>query len=204
MNGRKPGFTPLPVQYADYTLWQRELLGDEDDPQSLMAQQMSFWRNALAGAPEDVSLPSDRPRPLAASHRGMTVPVELDEGLHRGLLVIARQCGATLFMVLQAGLAALLSRMGSGEDIPIGTVVAGRGEGALDNLIGFFVNTLVMRTDVSGDPSLIDLVKRVRGFALDAYANEDIPFERLVEALQPVRSMARHPLVQVMLVLQNA
>ena len=199
-----PDFAELPVQYADYTLWQRELLGDESDPQSMMARQLQFWRNALAGAPEELPLPTDRPRPLVASHRGMTVPVQLDAELHRGLHSVGRQCGASLFMVLHAGLAALLSRLGAGTDIPIGTVVAGRSEGALDHLVGFFVNTLALRTDVSGDPDFAELVQRVRSFALEAYANQEIPFERIVEALQPVRSMARHPLAQVVLVLQNA
>jgi amino acid adenylation domain-containing protein len=197
-------FAELPAQYADYTLWQRELLGEESDPESMMARQLHFWRNALGGAPEELPLPTDRPRPLVASHRGMTVPVQLDAELHHGLHNVARQCGASLFMVLQAGLAALLSRLGAGADVSIGTVVAGRGEGALDHLVGFFVNTLALRTDLSGNPHFAELVRRVRSFALEAYANQEIPFERIVEAIQPVRSMSRHPLVQVMLVLQNA
>ncbi len=202
--GQTPRFRELPVQYADYTLWQRELLGEEDDAASLMSRQMEFWRKALAGAPEELQLPADRARPLSASYRGAIVPLAFDADLHHGLQRVARECGASLFIVLEAGLAAMFSRLGAGEDIPIGTVVAGRSEQAVEDLVGFFVNTLVMRTDVSGDPDFMNLVIRVREFALEAYAHQDIPFERLVEAVQPVRSMARHPLVQTMLVLQNA
>lgn len=202
--GRAPEFHKLPVQYADYSLWQRQLLGHEGDSESMMAQQLDFWRKALVELPEELNLPMDRQRSSAAEHHGATIPFRIDPGLHKKLLMAARQCGASLFMVLQAGLAALLSRTGAGDDIPIGTVVAGRSETALEDVIGFFVNDLVLRTDLSRSPSLLELIKRVRNFALDAYAHQDVPFERLVEAIQPARAMARHPLFQVMLVLQNA
>jgi len=201
--GRTPSFAPLPLQYADYTLWQRRHLGEESDPHSLVSKQLKFWREALEGAPEELSLPLDRPRPAVAGYQGGAVPVRVDPEIHRGLLEIARVSGASLFMVLQAGFAALLARLGAGEDIPIGSPIAGRGETSVEGLIGFFINTLVLRTDVSGDPDFLQLVQRVRTFDLEAYGQQDAPFERVVEALSPGRSLARHPLFQVMLSLQN-
>ena len=201
---KPPEWEPLPVQYGDYTLWQRELLGSESDPESVISRQLEFWKKALEGMPEALQLPIDRTRPAVMSYRGGTVPLEIDAELHRGLLGLARRSGASLFMVLQAGVAALLSRLGAGEDIPIGTVVAGRSEAELEELVGFFVNTLVLRTDVAGDPTFTELIERVRRFALEAYSHQEVPFERLVEAVQPERSQSRHPLFQVALVLQNA
>ncbi|MFD5064793.1 amino acid adenylation domain-containing protein [Streptomyces sp. NPDC058394] len=203
-SGAEPGTAPLPVQYADYTLWHQRLLGDEQAPGSLAARQLAYWTGALADLPEQLELPADRPRPHTASHRGDTLHFTVEAGLHRRITEVANRCGASPFMVLHAALAALLTKLGAGTDITIGTPVAGRTDHALDGLVGFFVNTLVLRADTSGNPSFRDLLTRVRDTDLAAYAHQDLPFERLVDALAPARGLGRHPLFQVMLALQNA
>ncbi|MGW1774912.1 amino acid adenylation domain-containing protein, partial [Streptomyces sp. NPDC002104] len=203
LSGRAPQWSPLPVQYADYTLWLRRLLGSEENSGDLAARQLDFWREALAGAPEELELPADHPRPAVAGFGGGTVPFEIGPELHAAITRLTRVTRTSVHMVLQAAVAGLLTRHGAGTDIPIGGTVAGRTEADLDGLIGFFVNTLVLRTDTSGDPSFHTLLDRVRAFDLAAYEHQDVPFDRVVEAVNPARSLSRHPLFQVMLTLEN-
>ncbi|WP_447040837.1 non-ribosomal peptide synthase/polyketide synthase [Streptomyces sp. DSM 118878] len=201
--GERPDLPPLPVQYADYALWQRALLGEEGDPDSVRARQLDHWRETLSGSPQELTLPIDRPRPANASHQGDLVGFEIPAGLYARLRLLAQETRSSLFMVLQAGLAALLTRLGAGTDIPLGAPAAGRTDDAVGEVVGVFVTTLVLRTDTSGDPTFAELIERVRRTDLAAYAHQDIPFERLVEVLAPERSLSRNPLFQVALALNN-
>ncbi|MEU2561069.1 amino acid adenylation domain-containing protein [Streptomyces longispororuber] len=197
--GRPPVWPEPPVRYADFTLWQRDLLADGSD---LLATQVAYWRAELAGV-RPVRLPVDRPRPPVASHRGAVVELGLDQALLDAVGRLARARGATVPMVLQAAVAVLVRELGGGDDITIGSPIAGRMDAALADAVGFFVNTWVLRADLSGNPSFETVVDRVRAKALAAYDHQDVPFERLVEILNPERSTAHHPLFQVMFAWQN-
>ncbi|GAA4834627.1 amino acid adenylation domain-containing protein [Kitasatospora terrestris] len=201
--GRPPGWEPLPLQYADFAVWERDLLGHPDDPDSEAHRQLAFWKDQLAELPEEVGLPVDRPRPEAASYRGAHTTVHCPPELHRALIEASRETGTTPFMVVQAATAVLLTRTGAGEDIPLGSTVVGRPEEALEQLVGYFTNTVVLRTDTSGNPSFRTLLGRVREADLDAWSHEDLPFDRIVTALNPTRSAGRHPLFQVSLAMEE-
>ncbi|WP_243761829.1 condensation domain-containing protein, partial [Streptomyces sp. YIM 98790] len=203
LRGEAPDWPELPVQYVDYTMWQREVLGEEDDPESVLAGQVRYWREELAGVPQPLPLPADRPRPPAASHRGDMVDFPLGPDLLSRIEALARRHEVTAPMVLQAALAVTLQQLGAGQDIPIGSTIAGRTDDDLTDLVGFFVNTWVLRADLSGSPTFEELLERVKGKALAAYDNQDAPFERLVEVLNPERSTAYHPLFQVMFTWEN-
>jgi nonribosomal peptide synthetase DhbF len=195
-HGGEPSWPELPVQYADVALWQRDAVAEVDG-------QLGYWRTQLAELPDELDLPADRPRPDRPRRTGGLVPINLDAGTHRSVSAIARRAGATVHMVLQAAIATLLTRVGAGTDIPLGTAIAERTDDALEHLVGYFVNSLVVRVDTGGNPTFADLVGQVRRTGLAAYARQDVPFERVVEALNPPRSPARHPLFQVMTASQN-
>ncbi|MET7640137.1 amino acid adenylation domain-containing protein [Streptomyces sp. NPDC005438] len=195
--GRAPHFEPLPVSYAHYATWQRRLV---EHP--ALQGQLDHWRQALAGVPSELRLPTDRPRPARPSGRGALVPFALEPRTAERLREVARAHRVTPFMIAQAGVAALLRAVGAGDDIPLGVPTAGRGDRATEALVGFFVNTLVLRADLSGDPDFVQLLERVRATTLEGFDHADVPFERVVEELNPERSAA-NPLFQVMLTYQS-
>ena len=197
--GRDPRLAPPALQYADYAVWQRDLFGAESDPRSLAGRQISYWRSALAGIPDEICLPSAKPRPPVPSYRGDRIPVAVGAEVHAGLAMLSRRTGASMFMIVHTALVATLARLGAGTDIVVGAPVAGRTDAALDEMVGFFVNTAVLRTDCSGQPDLRMLLDRVREADLEAFGHQDVPFDHVVEALNPSRALARNPLFQVML-----
>ncbi|WP_122508846.1 non-ribosomal peptide synthetase, partial [Mycobacterium innocens] len=201
--GRAPGWADLAVQYVDYTLWQRERLGELQDPRSPIAAQLGYWEDALAGMPERLDLPTDRPYPPVADQRGASVVVEWPAELQQQVARVAREHNATSFMVVQAALAVLLSKISASPDVAVGFAMAGRGDPALDDVVGFLVNTLVLRVQVSGDPNFTELLAQVRARSLEAFEHQHVPFEMLVERLNPSRSLTHHPLIQVMMSWQN-
>ncbi|MEV0101358.1 amino acid adenylation domain-containing protein, partial [Nocardia sp. NPDC050789] len=203
LTGETPDLPALPVQYADYAIWERAVLGTEDDPDSLIRAQIDYWTLELAELPPLLELPTDRPRPPVQTYAGATVPISIRADLHAGLQQVAREHNTTLFMVVHAALAATLARLADMDDIAIGTPYAGRGEPELDDLVGMFVNTLVLRTRLAPEMTLTQLLEHVRGTDLAAFGHADVPFERLVQELNPMRSHAHHPLFQVMLAFQN-
>ncbi len=197
--GRPSPLEELPIQYADYAAWQREWLSGD-----VLEQQLSYWREQLGGELPVLELPTDHPRPGVQSYHGGQLSFFVNETVTTQLKQLSRREGATLFMTLLSAFQVLLLRYSGEQDVIVGTPVAGRTRAELEALIGFFVNTLVLRTDLSGDPTFAELIGRAREVCLGAYAHQDIPFERLVEELQPERSLSQTPLFQVMFVLQNA
>jgi amino acid adenylation domain-containing protein len=197
--GEPDPLPPLPVQYADYAAWQRRWVEGE-----VLRRQADYWKETLAGAPELLELPADRPRPPRQDHDGAFAGLELDEELTAGLRELGRRHGTTLFMTLLAGWAAVLGRLSGQDDVVIGTPTANRGRGEIEGLIGFFVNTLALRVDLAGEPTVAELLERVKTRALEAQQHQDIPFEQVVELARPARSMAHTPLFQVLFALQNA
>jgi acyl carrier protein len=195
----RPAHAPPPVRYSDYALWQREFLGSETESSSVYCNQIRYWKSVLSGAPNELSFPSVKPRPARPSFAGGRMPIDIDADLHCALRKLARSTRTSIFMLAHTALAAALVRLGAGPDVVLGAPVAGRSTASLDNVVGFFVNTLVLRVDCSGNIDLATLLARVRDADLEAFDNQDVPFDRVVEAINPERNLARHPLFQVML-----
>ncbi|MEV6752604.1 amino acid adenylation domain-containing protein [Streptomyces sp. NPDC051214] len=197
--GRVPERAPLPLQFADYALWERQLLQGEQEPESLVNDQLAYWKDTLADIDVEIELPADRKRPSLASHRAGTVPLGLDVEAHGRIADLAEDDGTTTFMVVQAALVMLLARLGAGTDVTIGTRIPRRDESGLETLVGPFAGALALRTDVSGDPTFRELLGRVLAANQEAHEHRDVPFERLVDALELPPSLARHPVFQVLL-----
>jgi non-ribosomal peptide synthetase component F len=198
-NGRQAELPPLPVQYADYAIWQRDYLNG-----AVLDQQLSYWTEQLANMPDALELPFDRPRGAEQTHRGAQQVVALNPALAEKLRAFSKREGVTLYMTMLAAFDVLLHYYTGGTDLVVGTNVSNRGRSETDQLIGFFVNQLPMRVDLSGDPSFRELLNRVRGVTIDAYAYQEVPFDRLVEALKLERKLSHAPLFQVKIDLLNA
>ncbi len=197
--GRPPELPELPIQYADYARWQRAGLQD-----GILARQLQYWKQQLAGAPRLLELPTDRPRPSALTLLGARHTVTLPLDLHNQLVKLSRREGVSLFMTMLAAFQTLLGHLSGQDDIVVGSPIAGRNRVETENLIGQFVNTLVLRTSLFGNPTFTELLSRVRDVALGAFAHQETPFEKLVAELQPQRSLSHMPLFQAMFVFQNA
>ncbi|MBU6463207.1 MAG: non-ribosomal peptide synthetase, partial [Bradyrhizobium sp.] len=198
VEGRRPTLRELPIQYADYAVWHRQWLAN-----GVVDRQLAYWTGRLAGAPDGLALPTDRPRPAVQSFRGSAHRFALTGELMTSLRSLARAERATLFMVLLAAFDVLLMRWSGQRDVVVGTPIAGRPRAETEGLIGFFVNMLALRLDLSGDPSFREVVRRVKVAALEAFAHQDLPFEKLVEALQPARDLSRQPVFQTAFALQD-
>jgi amino acid adenylation domain-containing protein len=201
--GESPRFPDLPVQYADFAVWQRASLGDPETSSSRAAEHLGYWRSALDGIPEGPILPADFPRPPVPSLRAETVPMHLDADIHRAVIDMAAATGSTPFMVVHAALSVFLARWARIDDVVIGTPVAGRGDEMLDEVVGMFVGTVALRTRIDGAASFVDVVDRVRDGDLAAFHHAELPFERVVDALARVGSTSHHPIFQIMLSYQN-
>jgi amino acid adenylation domain-containing protein len=197
--GRCPVLPELPIQYADYAVWQRERLRGE-----VLERHLNYWRRQLDKMPPVLELPADRPRPAIQNHRGTRQQLMLPRSLTEQLRAFCRQQDVTMFMTLLAAFKVLIYRYTQQEDIIVGTPVAGRDRSEVEGLIGFFINTLVLRTDLSRNPTFIDLLRRVRETALEAYSHRELPFEELVKELQPTRDLSYAPLFQVVFMLDSA
>ncbi|WP_378737101.1 amino acid adenylation domain-containing protein [Nocardia brasiliensis] len=204
--GQAPARAPLPIQYADYALWQRDVFdpGPAGTPSPFGQSQIDYWRTALAGLPDEISVAHDRPRPRVLGKRGEVVTFTVPSARRDGLKALAEQCGASEFMVYEAVVATVLHKLGGGTDIPLGTPVAARVDEAVGSLVGLFANMVVLRNDLSGNPTLRDTVIRGRDVVLDAHGHQELPIERLVEAINPVRSRSRNPLFQTMIHFRGA
>jgi hypothetical protein len=198
IQGKPSPLTDLTIQYADFALWQREWLTKE-----VQDKQLEYWKQQLAGAPPLLELPTDYPRPPEQTFAGATVEFHIDADLTSQLVTLSQKSGVTLFMTLLTAFAVVLHRYSGQDDICIGSPFANRNRREIDTLIGFFVNTLVLRTQLAGNPSFSQLLEKVRSVVGDAHAHQDIPFEQVVEALKPERSLGYNPLFQVSFVLEN-